>query len=180
MRYLKHKLTYITACFLIVFVGCDNAPRVRLVRDNDETYHFQWDEPLKEERINLVRFGGVEVIHNDYSSFFPQGRPFTQRKHHREYPMEYDFLVYFPARSFVSAPLYKQEITEDYGLSSEHTRSVEIMPAHLRNTGYFPARLRAIIVDRGFEVHDQVILRDHPFFREYRVDKPSHLDFTAD
>ena len=85
-----------TLCLLIAFLGCNNAPRVWLVRDNDETFHFQWDEPLNEERFVLVRYSRVEVIHNDYSSYFPQDRPFTQRKHHREYPMEFNYLFYFP------------------------------------------------------------------------------------
>lgn len=40
---------------LCVFVGCDNAPRVRFAKDNYDMFHFQWDLPLNDERIILVR-----------------------------------------------------------------------------------------------------------------------------
>ena len=54
-------------------------PRVRLVRDNQKTFHFQWNEPLNEERIVLVRFSGVEVIHNDYSNLVPRDAIHTSK-----------------------------------------------------------------------------------------------------
>ena len=179
VRHLKHKLAYISVCLLFAVFGCDNAPRVRLVKDNDTTFHFQWDKPLKEEQIVLVRYSGVEVIHNDYSYYFPQDRPFTQRKHHREYSMDFDYLLYFPARSFVSAATTDGNLYYLYPL--EPTRSVEILPAHLRNTTVaFPAYLYAINDAGEFVRHgDQIILRDHPLFREYRLGKPSLLDFAV-
>ena len=39
------------------YVGDEDSevPRVRLVKDGDDLLHFQWDEPLKEERFILVR-----------------------------------------------------------------------------------------------------------------------------
>ncbi|MDE0297777.1 MAG: hypothetical protein OXN17_04035 [Candidatus Poribacteria bacterium] len=151
---------------------------MRLVRDNSETFHFQWDKALNEECIVLVRYSGVKVIHNDYSRHFPPNRPFTQRKHHREYSMEFDGLYYFPAGSFVSAALTDGIFDYRYGL--DHTCSVEILPAHLRNTLDFPAELYVINDAGDFERYsDQVILRDHPH-RDYRVDGPSRLTFWED
>ena len=48
--------------------GCDcvtdtdvSIPEVRLVKDSPTTFHFQWKEPLKEERIILVRIRKVNA-----------------------------------------------------------------------------------------------------------------------
>ena len=39
-----------------------SAPRVRLVKDTESMFHFQWNEPLKEERIILVRIRHLSKI----------------------------------------------------------------------------------------------------------------------
>ena len=153
---------------MFVFFGCGNAPRVRLVKDNDTTFHFQWAEPLKEERIILIRGSGgiVDEIGG--------GEPPVKRR----YPWEIESLVYFPAGSFISAPASSSRIwlDPDLGNTWKYTYSVEILPAHLRNTVAVPARLFTIR-DGDFKPHgERVILREHPF-QEYHVGAPSRLTF---
>ena len=141
---------------------------MRLVKDNDTTFHFQWAEPLKEERIILVRYSGV---FSDYNV---------------EIPWEKELLVYFPAGSVVSAPLHRQAAMRYTSVANIANRlvrirdanldSVEIRPAHLRET-VLPARLYTIR-DREFMPHgERFILREPPFFQEYHVGEPSRLTF---
>ena len=153
---------------------------MRLVKDNDQTFHFQWDKPLKEERIILIRRTG-EVVNYRYE-FNTSGL----HEHKTTYLHETDIeiLVYFPTESFVSAPVSSQDNAEPfYGDTAvRYIYSVEIAPADLRNTAVdFPAHLYTINDGGKFVRHgDQVILRDHPLFREYRIGKPSRLDFAVD
>ena len=164
--------SFALAILLCVFFGCDNAPRVRLVKDDDETFHFQWAEPLKEERIILVRVNGW-LVYN------------AERRSQQKY-----YLVHFAVGSILSAPIPRRWNCSGHWGDID---SVEILPAHRRNTIDFPARLYKVpetitgnrsnlpIIRNGFEVHgDQVILREHPFFQEYRIDEPSRLDFAVD
>lgn len=84
-----------------------------------------------------------------------------------------EFLVYFPAGAFVSAPV--DQSTFRAGDSWVYIRSVEILSAEMRTKIAVPARLNTI-KNGLFRVYgDQVILREHPFFREYHVGEPSHL-----
>ena len=85
---------------LCVFFGCSDAPCVRLVKDDDETFHFQWAEPLKEERIILVRCSGVVFDH----------------RYNAEIPHEKELLVYFPAGTVVSASVHRRD---DIGFPNE-------------------------------------------------------------
>ena len=155
-------------CLLMVSFGCDNAPRVRLVRDNDLTFHFQWDKPLKEERIILVRLSGEVGAYN--FNKIPWGR------WEAIWPLNDEYLVYFPAESIISAPVS----VDEESVGERHTRriySVELLAADLRNTTIdFPAVLHTI-EGYYFKRGDEVILRDHPFFREYSIDEPSRLTF---
>ena len=157
---------------LCVFFGCSDAPRVRLVKDDDATFHFQWAEPLKEERIILVRRSGVTVS--------------IGRRHIRRTPFDRDVLVYFPEGALISAPVwqtikgysYEHVAGEVEGISNtEYIGTVEILPTDLRET-VLPAdvyEIRGMGFRRRYE-HDR-ILREYPLFREYRVDLPSHLTF---
>ena len=48
---------------LLLLWSCGDSyvkPRIRLVKDSPTTFHFQWDEPLEEERIILVRAGHID------------------------------------------------------------------------------------------------------------------------
>ena len=162
-----------------VFFGCDNAPRVRLVKDNDYTFHLQWDKPLKEERIVLVRCSVERGIH-------------LNGKWEKSYNHSRDYLVYFPEGSFISGTVedgrwrsFDSELDRiftgkpptDKPQYEDRINSVELLAHHLRNTISFPVRLH-VIKDEDFIIHgDQVILRDHPFFQEYRVGEPSRLTF---
>ena len=151
---------------MFVFFGCGNAPRVRLVKDNDTTFHFQWAEPLKEERIIVVRYNSKFVFRPHRDS----------ERGMRQTPMEVEHLVYFPAGAFVSAPVSSPR---SYPNSWDHD-SVEILPARLRSTVPVPARLYTIR-DGDFRSHgERVILREHPFFQEYHVGKPSRITFTLE
>ena len=171
---------------MCVFFGCSDAPRVRLVKDNDTTFHTQWDEPLKEERIILIRRSGEVVRYR--SRYNPSsGRVRTAEQKFSLSESQIGILVYFPAGSFVSAPVSSQNKSDSFygGIyagstwSVEYIHSVETLPADLRNTIAVPAHLYEIR-DGVFEWHGgEVILRDHPFFREYRVGKPSRLTFTV-
>ena len=173
---------------LFVFLGCEGAPRVRLVKDNDTTFHFQWAEPLKEERIILVRYNS-KIVFRPTRDPERRTRPTrdserrTRQKRDSEWrtrqtPMEVEHLVYFPAGAFVSAPV--PSLVWSYPNSWDYIDSVEILPARLRSTVPVPARLYTINHDR-FQVHgDQVILRDHPFFQEYHVGKPSRITFPLE
>ena len=150
-----------TICLLLVFFGCDNAPRVRLVKDNDFTFHFQWNKPLKEEPIILVRYSGKVGT-------------FIKGEWEQGYSSNDEYLVYFPAGSFVSAPVDTKgnpfkALIHPNGRYIRRIHSVELPAPHLRNTIYAPARLHTIEDENFKRYGDQVILREHPFFRKYRI-----------
>ena len=47
----------LTLLLLILLLACGNqqpTPEIRLVRDNVDGFHLQWNGPLREERIILV------------------------------------------------------------------------------------------------------------------------------
>ncbi len=153
------KTVFISVCVLFVFLGCERTPRVRLVKDDEMTFHFQWNKPLKEERIILIHYSGAQ--------FSSDGReiPFEDREK----------LVYFPAETFVSAPV--SIATWAYrNTSSSYIDSVEILPAHSRETS-LPAHVYKIAGNRFHQRKGGRLLRQHPFFREYRVDQPSRITF---
>ena len=142
---------------LCVFFGCSDVPRVRLVKDDGFTFHFQWAEPLKEQRIILVGLnGGLE-------------NPVL------EIPSRYEeiLLVYFAAGTVVSAP-----VSRDGFWYLKRIDSVEILPAHLREKR-LPAYVSEIHADGRVwqREEDDLLLREHPFFRDYRVDDPSRITF---
>lgn len=165
MRYLKPKFIPISLCLSFVFFGCMGAPRVRIVRGDDRTFHFQWDKPLKEKRIILVRLSGVNFDH----------------RYKAEHPHEEELLVFFPPGTVVSNAIDRPRALEFTSMAFlGRIDSVEILPAHLRNTIRVPARLYKVAeYNHSFEVHgDKVILRDYPFFRQkYRICKPSRITF---
>ena len=140
----------------VFFFGCSDAPRVRLVKDDDETFHFQFAEPLKEERIILVRYNGVLFDHQ------------------HQIPWEKEMLVFFPAGTVVSAPVYRQDKRYTF---PERIDTVEIRPADLRETA-LPAELYEIRA-RHFRYRGERILREHPFFRDYSVDPQSQITFPT-
>lgn len=152
---------------LCVFFGCDNIPRVRLIKDGDATFHFQWVEPLKEERIILIRCKGVLF---DYDA---------------QIPWEREMLVFFSPGTVVSYAIDRQRAMKYAATiyrSSMPFRwridSVEILPAQLRET-VLPADVWGIGKDGRFRwsyEHGR-ILREHPHFLAYSVDKPSCLTF---
>lgn len=152
---VKVKTLLISIGLLFVFFGCDNAPRVRLVKDDDHTFHFQWAEPLKEERIILIHYSGLLVL---------RGREIPFRNLKR--------LVHFPAGTFVSSPVKRH----DSGLRID---SVVILQAYLRETA-LPADAYQIGGGGRFLRRGDRILREHPLFREYRVAPPARIIFSPE
>ena len=52
----------LTLLLLLPLLACGNqqpTPEIRLVKDNADGFHLQWDEPLREERIVLVEITTV-------------------------------------------------------------------------------------------------------------------------
>lgn len=146
---------------LCVFLACGNTPRVRLVKDDDSTFHFQWAKPLNEERTILVRLSGV--------IFDP--------RYKAEYSHEEELLVYFPAGTLVSYAIDRPRPLEYSSMAIlERIDSVEILPAALRRT-VLPADMWKIGEYGRFRGHGKRILREHPFFLDYRVDEPSRITF---
>ena len=126
---------------LCVFLGCSDAPRVRLVKDDNETFHFQWAEPLKEERIILVRLSGV--------IFDP--------RYKAEYAHEEELLVYFPPGTVVSYAIDRPRALEYTSMAIlGRIDSVEILPAALRET-VLPADVWKIGEDGLFRGHGKRI-----------------------
>ena len=150
-------------------------PRVRLVKDGAHDFHFQWDEPLKEERIILCRsesFFQVVTADNVIEGYKPTGFP-EQR------------LVYFPEGAFTSK-LFTDTLVFIEILSA-HERGTFPLPAYARDaTADFPENLRVPLGHNlSFISHPSIpgrsdayrrILREHPF-KPYRVDKPSRITF---
>ena len=106
-------------------------PRVRLVKDGARDFHFQWDEPLKEERIILCRIEvfilvvtADDVIEGHKASGFPEQR-----------------LVYFPEGSFRSKLFTDTLVFIEILLA--HERGTFPLPAYARDaTADFPENLR--------------------------------------
>ena len=141
---------YALPILLCVFLGCDNAPRVGLVKDDDETFHFQWVESLQEQRIILARLGGVIF---DY-------------RYKAEYSHEEELLVYFPPGTVVSYAIDRPRALECTSMAIlGRIDSVEILPAALRQT-VLPAEMSKIGEDGRFRGRGKRILRQHPFFRD--------------
>ncbi len=165
---------FVLSLLLCVFLGCDNPPRVRLVKDDDSTFHFQWEDPLKEARIILIRYSGVTVS--------------QYKGHYRKTPFDRDLLIYFPAGAFISAPARTDAIAKtsyeyiwgEVGdvANTEYIGSVDIFPAHFR-ASVLPAYVHRINAGGSFrerEEHER-ILREYPLFKAYRLGEPTNLTF---
>lgn len=125
-------------------------PRVRLVRDTPDSYHFQWAEPLTEARIILVRVQWQSDQYPDHDE--------TR-------------LIFFEPGQFKSAR---------YSLAYyQKSATVEILPARDRNSFSLPA-MAAMSHSRSDYIlpphtsSDKEILAEHPF-EPYEFDAPSKL-----
>ena len=109
---IRQKTLFLSVCVLCVFVACcvgeSYAPRVRLVKDTEYLYHFQWDAPLKEERIIL---------------YFARWAESGYERHH---------LVYFPAGVIVSKPVNVNRASgkSTVEILSAHERDAFPLPAY--------------------------------------------------
>ena len=133
-------------------VSADNVPEVRLVDDGSNDFHFQWDEPLKEERIIPIRCHFEGVAQGRNGELHPYAHSWTK-------------LIYFPSDSFVSKPLRESSLV-----------SIKILSSQERAKFSLPTRV--YMNDEWYDYHDSWlrILKEHPF-KPYRVGKPSNLTF---
>lgn len=131
---------------------------VYLVKDSEDSYHLQWTEPLKEERVVLVHVIGV-----DRWGF-----------ENREMGLnEQNALVVFPVGSFRSNQ-FRGGSLGSWGAS---LISVEILPAEERFNIDLPTDAHRAESDANYESGSGVdILVGHPF-KPYDVGDPSKLIF---
>lgn len=133
-----------------VSVGDSYVPRVRLVKDGPNEFHFQWDEQLKEERIILCNADITIAITTDspaIEGYKASGFPFPR-------------LIYFPEGAFISEPV------------KDYFTFIEILPASERYKYSLPSYAYGQPGNNVFE--RRRILREHPF-KPYHVGKPSRL-----
>lgn len=161
---INHLLLIAVPILMFGVLGCDTdsvgdsyVPRIRLVKDGPNEFHFQWDEPLKEERIILVRYRPIVAITTT--------SPTIER--YEPSPLFEHILLYFPLDSFISKSVQG-------GIAS-----IEILSAIERNA--FPLPSTALLNPRRLTVphllgEPKRILKEHPF-KPYRVAKPSSLMF---
>ena len=158
---LNHLFLIAVPILMFGVVGCDTddvgvgdsyVPRVRLVKDGPNEFHFQWDEPLKEERIILClveEFLAITTTSPVIIGYKPTGFPFQR-------------LVYFPEGSFISESIKHQPVF------------IEILPASERYK--YPLPSYAFEQPGNNREARRRILKEHPF-KPYRVGKPPRLTF---
>lgn len=131
---------------------------VYLVKDGESSYHLQWTEPLKEERIVLVHL--IQV------------RRWGFEDRNMQLVEPYD-LVSFPAGSFRSNKFSGGSL----GVWGGSLISVEIRPAEERFDIELPTKASRADSDANYESGSSVdILVGHPF-QPYDVGDPSKLVF---
>ena len=75
---MNHSQQWFIRCALVamVFIGFNcgaldgGGPEVYLVKDTEDTFHFQWNEPLLEDRIILVRAAYSNGTDEDYGTSY--------------------------------------------------------------------------------------------------------------
>ena len=177
MKPSKSIIIITTLVFTVVGCGDDNGgvatttgdsesyePEVRLVKDGPHEFHFQWDEPLKEERIILCRdetFNSHVLSDNPVYHFKIDEQGNSVRV---QIPISTTRLrlFYFPAGTF------RSRLVRDYFIF------VELLPA--RERAAFPLPNYAHNATAKYFERDTHLLKEHPF-KSYRVGKPSLLTF---
>lgn len=161
-------------CFLtlIIFIGfgcggvrdvCDCGvpdnynPTVRLIKDTDRSFHFQWDSTLLEERIVLARFTYTNIN--------------WVREHWRTPTL---VLHHFSPGAFRSGHMY----VYDREFMNTQSVTVEILPAANRHKLKLPYPLGYRLSSAGDHQfgHEQVLV-EHPF-KHYEVGTPAKLTFS--
>lgn len=111
----------------------DYSPTVRLVKDTDRSFHFQWDDTLLEERIVLARY--------TYTNISSAGAGFEPR------PLE---LHHFNPGQFRSELL----VVYDREFKDTQRVAVEILPATDRLTLKLPYQVHGgntVLVEHPFK-----------------------------
>ena len=147
-----------------------NTPHVRLVKDDPREFHFQWDAPLKEERIILIsvrEMKGEQVPLADSDLVEIRSVPSSETE---------EALVHFQTGSFISKPI------RFYAPPSWPSLAfIAILPSSERDKFSLPThafldlRWAWQTPDKGME-RTQRILKEHPF-KPYRLGKPSQIIF---
>ena len=112
------------------------SPTVRLVKDTDRSFHFQWDDNLLEERIVLARY--------TYTNISSAGAGFE--------PLPLELHRFAPGQ-------FRSELLVVYDRDFEDTQSVtvEILPARDRLTLKLPHRVlggNTVLVEHPFKHYD--------------------------
>ena len=176
---IRQKTLFLSVCVLCVFVACGNsrtdvsvgesyAPRVRLVKDAENLYHFQWDAPLKEERIILYFVRWAESGSSALDEFGFRIRSLGHESH---------YLVYFPAGVIVSKPAYLSRRATGVEILSAHERDAFPLPAYASDASVGIHYRDLGRVDAVREKAMRFILREHPF-KPYRLGVPSRIAFA--
>lgn len=160
---------------LCIFFGCGNSsgvgddsddsyvPRIRLVKDGTNEFHFQWDGPLKEERIVLCRYDVFILVTTD--------SPEPVRREVSGFPTQ--SLIYFPKGALISEPVRDNNLI-----------FVEILSAQERDSFALPAHASDATIPSSsqwfwFGGEARRILREHPF-KPYQIGEPSRLTFASE
>ena len=164
--------------------GCDcvtdtnsPTPKVRLVKDSPTTFHFQWKEPLKEERIILIRMRRVNARGSGGGGLTD---PYLMDE--ETHLLRFETTLYQPTqfrsrRFSIMGPGASNATRIPPGL----TPYAEILPDRTRHDIALPAHSRSATgggdsISEGFS---HQLLVEHPF-KPYELGKPSKLIFTSE
>ena len=164
--------------------GCDcvtdtdvSIPKVRLVKDSPTTFHFQWKEPLKEERIILIRMRRVNARGSGGGGLTD---PYLMDE--ETHLLRFETTLYQPTqfrsrRFSIMGPGASNATRIPPGLAP----FVEILPEHERYDIQLPAISRSATGggDSISEGSSYQLLVEHPF-KPYELGKPSKLIFTSE
>lgn len=133
------------------------SPTVRLVKDTDRSFHFQWEDTLLEERSVLVRF-----TYTNINWVREPWRTPTLVLHH------------FRLGEFRSGHMY----VYDREFTDKQQVTVEILPAADRHKLKLPYPLGySLNSDGAHRFGNEHVLVAHPF-KPYKVGTPSKLTFS--
>lgn len=150
-------------------------PEVRLVKDSPTTFHFQWKEPLTEERIILVRIRKVGAHGSG-----PGGLTNPHLMDEDTHLLRFETTLYQPTQ-FRSRRF--SILAVDYpSIPSGLAPFVEILPERERYDIQLPAISRSATGGSGDSMSggfSYELFAEHPF-KPYELGEPSKLVFTSE
>jgi len=201
---MKPILLFLPALVILACGGtrycCDcppdtDTPRVRLVKDTPATFHVQWDAPLKEERIILVRMRRWIGSFDNPTPTVPQeafpddleALSIRRLSSGLGFDQDYKFLtdelhlLWFRTGQFRSVEILiaTRPITAAAEILFETFPFVEILADHKRSDIKLPSIAHNAGPDAASDgTQAQRLLAEHPF-KPYELGKPSKLTFEA-